>query len=56
MAAKKTVTLADMTRRLGLEDHQQNIVIAYMNESGPWTEAQARNLIRAWHNDRTGQE
>lgn len=48
------VDLAEMTRRLGLPDDQQSAVAAFMGSSGPWTEQEARELMRIYRNTHNG--
>jgi hypothetical protein len=44
------VTLADLTARLGLDDHEQQAVLSFSGEpvDKVWTEIEARDLITAW--------
>lgn len=54
----KTVGIADLTRLLGLPDHEQSAVGSWTGD--PWgtkyTAAEALDLIAAWHADRSGKE
>lgn len=48
------VDLAEMTQRLGLPADQQSAVAAFMGSSGPWTEKEARELVRIYRNTHNG--
>lgn len=53
---QKTVTLADLAQRLGIEPAGQQALAGFVGASGPWTEAEAQELEHVWqHTDpRTG--
>lgn len=50
------VTLAELTKRLGLPDHEQSAVGSWTGEGfgHVWTEAEAAELIEIWNADPAG--
>lgn len=49
----KSVTLADLTTRLGLPDHEQSAVAAWTGDpyGTTWTEDEAEMFLEAWQVD-----
>lgn len=43
-----TVTLAQLTERIGLTADRQADVASFCRSQGPWTQAEAFDLVEAW--------
>lgn len=56
LAPQRTIDLAEMTTRLGLDQHEQTAVQAFSGEDygHMWTEAEAEELVAAWNAERNG--